>query len=72
MAECKFKCRSKTEYDDGLANAHMEPVQDCEENRKFFKHAPSGFLDLSGISPDVASMFKAGKSYIIKITEMEE
>lgn len=71
MSECRFKCRSKTEYDDGLANVHMEPVQECEENKKFFKYGPSGIFDLSGINPDIASMFKPGKEYLIKITEVE-
>lgn len=72
MEEVVFKCRSKTEYDDGTADVGMEAVQGCEENTKFFKHTPNGFFNLSGINPEFASQFKAGKTYKISIVERKE
>lgn len=70
MARCKFKCKSKTEFDDGLANIHMEPVQEgSEENKQFFKYTPSGFFDLTSINPEVAKEFQVGKEYYIDITQ---
>lgn len=65
-----FKCRSKTEYDDGMADINMEVVQG-EENSKVFKHTPNGFFNMSGIKPECASQFKPGKNYKITISEME-
>ena len=70
MAEVIFKCRSKTEYDDGLADVNMEPIQG-EENNKFFKNGPNGYFNLHGIAPDIATQFKSGKLYKIEITETE-
>lgn len=71
MAEVVFKCRSKTEYDDGSADINLEVVQSGEENKKVFKHTPNGFFNLAGINPEIAFQFKAGKNYKINISEME-
>lgn len=71
MAEVIFKCRSKTEHDDGSADINLEAVQGSEENKEVFKHSPNGFFNLTGISPEHASQFKAGKNYKINILEME-
>jgi len=70
MVEVVFKCRSKTDYDIGIADISMEAVQGVE-NKKIFDHTPNGFFNLSGIKPECAFEFKPGKNYKITISEME-
>jgi hypothetical protein len=66
--KCKFKVKNKTEFDDGLANVHMEVTQDnCEENKAFFANNPNGYFDVMGIAPEVASQFVVGGEYFIDI-----
>lgn len=72
MPRCKFKCRSKTDFDDGFSNIHLEAVRDgSKENKTFFKD-PSGFFDLQNVNQDVANQFNVGKEYFIDITPVEE
>lgn len=69
MARCKFKCRSKTDFDEGFSNIHMEVVRDgSKENQTFFKVEPSGYLDLQYVGAEVASEIQVGKEYFIDIT----
>jgi hypothetical protein len=64
-----MKCRSKTQFDDGIANVHMEVVTNgSEENKQFFKYTPSGFLDINQVNPEVANQFVPGNEYNIDIT----
>lgn len=69
--KCRFKCKSKTEFDDGLANVHMEPVPDSPENKEFFKYNPNGYFDVASLNPDIAKQFTVGKEYTIEITPVK-
>ncbi len=72
MARCKFKCRSKTEFDEGFSDLHMEITKDeSEENIAFFKHSPNGHLNLSFIKKEIADQIKVGNEYFIDITPVE-
>jgi hypothetical protein len=68
---CKFKCRNKTEFDDGSASVHLEPVR-SEENKQFFQNDPYGNFDAQGITPEASKIFVVGKEYSIEITPVEE
>lgn len=68
----EFKCKSKTEFDDGIANAHFEVVQEGSEiNKEAFKGYPGGFLDVQALSPEAAAEISVGKRYIVSVTEVK-
>lgn len=72
MTRCKFKVRSKSEYESGVHEIIMYPViQGSEENKKFFKYTPGGEFKLSVVSPETAQMFEVGKEYYIDISLAE-
>lgn len=71
MARCKMKIRSKTEFDDGLANVHMEVTAEGDENKAFFKNFPNGYMDLNSVSPEVAKELETGKEYYIDIVRVK-
>lgn len=68
----EFKCRSKTEFDDGIANSHFEVVQDGSDiNKATFKGYPGGFLDVQAITQEAAAEISVGKRYIVSVTEVK-
>ncbi len=68
---CRFKCRNKTDFDDGLSNVHLEPVR-SEENKQFFQNEPYGNLDAIGLTPEASKLFAVGKEYFLDITPAEK
>jgi hypothetical protein len=68
--KCRFKCRNKTEFDDGMANVHLEPVQESNaDNKAFFVNNPTGYFDVMAITPEASELFVVGQEYILDITQ---
>ena len=66
----KFCCRdkSKDEHND-YHNIVLEAVTDgSDENKSFWKHTPSGRLEMSIDNPAAVEQFEVGKEYYLDFT----
>lgn len=75
MVRCKFKCKSKREYENwdkakgNLYEYKFEPVvSGSEENKAFFAATPSGSLEVSCVTD---GQFLVGAEYYLDLSIVE-
>lgn len=68
----KFRCVSKTQFENGYGNVILNAVTGgSEENETFWKYTPSGEIKLTIDNKEAFEAFEVGKEYYTNFQEVE-
>ena len=70
--KAKFIVAAVTQTEYGTKNVSLRPVTGgSDENASFYKHTPTGNIELGGINDAAAATFAPGKAVYVTFTEAE-